>query len=262
MNEYAPAAIRAVYTAVKLLIPKAQLSGVLGDRNHTYGYHRARAVLPASDYSVKLAKDKQGDKWAASALDISLPKTEMIRVTKRLIDSANDRNDPRMEPVREFYGTTNGTSVNGRIHDGNYSWRFASADNSHLWHIHIGFIRKYANDAKALIGVAEVITGKALDMALDVNDVKTIINSDIVPAPNTNPSKTTNPEWTMATYLRKIMEGVDKLSAKSTAEYAALVAAIDQLARDGGVDPEAIKSAALAGAKQALADLTITWSAE
>src|SRR5688572_33228128 len=88
-------------------IPGCTFSGVLGDRAHTYGYHRGRNVLPTSDYSVKLPLDKGGNSKYASGLDLKFTTTQMKVVTARLRDSALDPDDPRMEPVREFYGTLN-----------------------------------------------------------------------------------------------------------------------------------------------------------
>lgn len=164
MAEYAPAAIRKLFTELDKRIPNVTLSGIVGDRAHTYGYHRARNVLPSSDYSRVLSYDKEGDGWAASAIDLSMSASNMKLLTGRLIKSAEDPDDPRMEPVREFFGTTNGSSVNGRRHDSpTGAWSFASSDSSHLWHIHISFFRKYANNEAALLGVMAVLAG--IDLA-------------------------------------------------------------------------------------------------
>jgi peptidoglycan hydrolase-like protein with peptidoglycan-binding domain len=75
-----------------------------------------------------------------------------------------------MEPVREFYGTLNGSTVVGRTHNGDYNWQFETSDNSHTWHVHLSFLRKYSNDAKALQGVAAVIIGQT-----SVKDVNPLI---------------------------------------------------------------------------------------
>jgi hypothetical protein len=72
VHEYAPAAVAGVFTRLQELRPRVHwtLAGIVGDAEHIYGYHRARAVLPTDDYSVQLAADQRGPDWAASALDI------------------------------------------------------------------------------------------------------------------------------------------------------------------------------------------------
>jgi hypothetical protein len=157
MSEYAPAAIRQLFDAIHKGIPAATLSGIIGDRAHAYGYHRARAVLPRSDYSVQVASDTRGDGWAASALDVSLPPEHMKLVTGRLIAAAKGR-DTRLRAVREFCGTTNGTVTHGYdLHSGRES--LGEWDNSHLWHVHLSIYRQFANDAAALAPIAAVMTG-------------------------------------------------------------------------------------------------------
>ena len=165
MAEYAPQALRWLGNAIVKAIPSARFSGIVGDPSHKYGYHRARNRLPKNDYSVQTGPDKAGDGWAASALDISFDSKWMKTITKRLLASAKDQNDPRLNCMREFFGTTNGSSVAGWD---TYYGRPATSDDSHLWHVHMSILRKYANDRKALAGVLSVIKGeKELDVDLD-----------------------------------------------------------------------------------------------
>jgi hypothetical protein len=153
MTEYAPAAIQNVYN--RITIGSKQMSGIIGDSAHTYGYHRCRDVLPSNDYSRQLALDKQGDGQAASALDVSFNSGDMKLVTQRLLDAAK-AGDSRLSGLREFGGTTNGSVTksydlsNG--HEGNGEW-----DSSHLWHVHLSFYRAYANDTNRLATIADVI---------------------------------------------------------------------------------------------------------
>lgn len=158
-TEYAPAAIRAVYDRLCELRPGVewQLGGILGDAGHTYGYHRARAVLPADDYSVTLRRDRGGPEWAASALDITPPDTQhQKRLTRRLARAIRDR-DPRLTAVvREVYGSVNGFEV--------WGWDLATgspqtSDDSHLWHVHLSFYRDTTARPQLLRGVADVLAG-------------------------------------------------------------------------------------------------------
>jgi hypothetical protein len=93
MTGYASEAIRGVYDRVSL--SSRQLSGIVGDAAHTYGYHRCRDVLPGDDYSRVLQLDLQGDGQAASALDIKLSPEHMTLATQRLLGAAK-RHDPRL----------------------------------------------------------------------------------------------------------------------------------------------------------------------
>lgn len=160
MGEYAPASLRWLGAQVEKKVPSARMSGIVGDSAHTYGYHRARSKLPASDYSVKLAADRSGDSSAASAIDISLSPSMMRIVTKRFMDVAKDKTDPRRKYFREFFGTLDGRTVTG--------WDTASdsatnSDSSHLWHVHVSVHRKYATSRTAAEALLTIFTGQESD---------------------------------------------------------------------------------------------------
>lgn len=160
-TEYAPDAIRwlGAQAVAKL---GGEVSGVLGDSSHTYGYHRCRNVLPSSDYSVQLPADLLGDGWAASALDISFPSAVMPVVTQRLLDSAKDRNDPRLDVVREFFGTLDHSTVTGWDC---VAYTPSTSDSSHLWHIHISILRQFSNDMAAMQQILSVLTGEPVSQS-------------------------------------------------------------------------------------------------
>lgn len=172
MSEYAPGAIMSLFSHTQQIAPDLglQLGGVLGDASHTYGYHRARAVLASDDYSVEQADDKLGDTWAASALDLT-PSTQTGQrlMTQRLID-ATAKNDPRLLPIREFFGSVDGANVTGRDVRGHYA---VTSDSSHLWHVHLSIYRRYATSAAALLPVAQVIAG--------IDPADTTVTGDPVP---------------------------------------------------------------------------------
>lgn len=158
MSARAPEAIYGLWSAIKKAVPDAVLSGIVGDAAHSFGYHLARRDLPASDYSVRLGKDKLGASDCASALDVSLGPTLMKALTLRLLRAAQ-ANDPRLHALREFAGTLNGSQVTAydlSSHGYSYGW-----DPSHLWHVHLSFYRAYADSTKDLLPIADVIAGKA-----------------------------------------------------------------------------------------------------
>jgi len=157
MAEYAPAALRGLYDLIKAGLPSAEMSGIVGDTAHTYGYHRCRNVVPGGDYSRQHNLDQQGDGWAAAALDVKLPPDQMRAVTARLISAAKAR-DSRLRAVREFCGTTDGVRTHGfDLSNGRES--VGEWDDSHLWHVHLSFYRAHVNDAAALNPIAAVMVG-------------------------------------------------------------------------------------------------------
>lgn len=160
MAEYAPAAIRGLYDRIKVAYPAAQLSGIVGNPiTHTRGYHRSRNWIrnygSGSDYSVQRADDLVGDGDAASALDITLPPADMARMSQRLLDLGYAR-DPRVQVLREFFGTVDSRRVIGLDFR---DVRAVTSDASHLWHVHVSVLRRYATDANALNQVAAAIVG-------------------------------------------------------------------------------------------------------
>lgn len=175
MGEYAPDAIRWLGEQVVAALG-GEIAGIVGDPSHTYGYHRCRNVLPATDYSVLLREDKLGDGFAASALDIKLPPETMKVVTRRLMDSARDVNDPRLNCVREFYGTLDGQSVAG--YDCVYRVD-ATSDRSHIWHVHLSILREFAGSQAQLAHVLAVIRGDLLPPVEGDDDMFGIPPTDI-----------------------------------------------------------------------------------
>ncbi len=158
----APGGIERLWQDVHNAVPVAQLGGIVGDPNHSFGYHLARNQLPGSDYSVQLPADRRGPGDAASALDITLPPGHMKLLTSRLVKAAQ-KNDPRLKAVREFCGTLNGwQTYPWQVHPNSASEGVGSWDDSHLWHIHISFLREFCDNYAALAPVVKVLAGKPL----------------------------------------------------------------------------------------------------
>jgi len=160
MSAVAPAAIYSLWNKVHAYIPSAELSGIVGDVAHSFGYHLARRDLPGNDYSVQLNLDQQGSSANASALDVSLSPDLMKLVTGRLINAAKKK-DPRLRALREFCGTTDGYTTHNYDLSNGYEG-FGEWDDSHLWHVHLSFYRAYADNAAALAPIADVMAGKPL----------------------------------------------------------------------------------------------------
>lgn len=145
----------------------ADSMGTRGNTSHTSGYHRSRnwvlkvSARKASDYSVQLAVDKQGDPNWTCAVD-GTPgswgtpenRRRMIVATGNLINAAK-AHDPRLAAVREIAGTLDGKHV--------VTWDCSRNafkdpfDSSHLDHYHVSLYRGMA--ANDHTGIFEVIAG-------------------------------------------------------------------------------------------------------
>jgi hypothetical protein len=142
------------------LIPGVLLGGIYANKS---GYHNTRAANLASwptNYSIRFPLDlERGPADKARAIDLTMSAANMKLYTSRLVAAA-DRNDPRMRPVRSFYGTVDGVNVVGRIRDDDTGpYRKATSDVSHTWHDHISFWCAYCADWTALAGVLSVLAG-------------------------------------------------------------------------------------------------------
>lgn len=148
-----------MWTEAQAAIPGVRLGGIWAAKS---GYHNTvdnnQSTWPGN-YSIRLRLDLDGPQTKARALDLTMSAAEMAKRTQRLLDAAA-RRDPRLRAVREFYGTTNGRSVVGRIKDSaTGAWRSSTSDSSHLWHIHVSIFTKHCNDRTALADVMSVLSG-------------------------------------------------------------------------------------------------------
>lgn len=169
MSDREPQAIRALWNAIHEGLPRAQLSGIVGDpTTHFFGYHRSRdwnikfGEDGADDYSVVLARDKKGEGDCASALDVTMPPDLMKEVSARLL-AAGQADDERLFAMREFFGTVDGVRVTGwdrHNPDDAHDDTPTTSDDSHLFHVHLSFYREFADDADALAPIASVFTGE------------------------------------------------------------------------------------------------------
>jgi hypothetical protein len=149
---------------------QAQLGGIYANKS---GYHNYRNNLSSSDYSVEeVANDRKGSAYYSNGIDLTLNDSDMQLYSKRL-QKAFKNKDPRLyvngEPaVREFIGTLDGNTVycymltggvaQGVGSDSGEDW---GRDESHLWHIHLSFIRKFGDVWQIFSGVLSILMGEA-----------------------------------------------------------------------------------------------------
>lgn len=138
----------------KKLEPKAKLGGTFANKA---GYHNVPKNLRAGDYSLRYGRGNAA--WCA-AIDLTLPLAEMKRYSARLLKSGLDPKDPRLNYLREFFGNVDGNQiVDGFDFQSNTR---VSSDKSHLWHIHISFMRAYVADPACYRALMSVLRGETV----------------------------------------------------------------------------------------------------
>ncbi len=158
-----------LWLRLRELEPSSQLGGTYADKS---GYHntrdRNRQRWPGN-YSIREAEDQGGPGDKCAALDWTFPNAQrgdystIAKYTKRLLASGKDKDDPRLDGLREFYGQ----SDTDRAVEG-WDCRHlvnVTSDDSHLWHLHFSFDRdKVASAAgrKVMENLLSVLAGETL----------------------------------------------------------------------------------------------------
>lgn len=154
-----------LWLAFKQLEPSVKLGGIYADKP---GFHNTGAANKArwpGNYSIRDKINQSGLGWThASALDLTFPDAQrgdyktINRYTRRLVDAALDDNDPRLDMILfEFYGQADtDREVEGY---NEYREQFVTSDPSHLWHIHMSFIRSKVGDWWGMWALYTVLAG-------------------------------------------------------------------------------------------------------
>lgn len=145
------------------LEPGSQLGGIYANKS---GYHNTRNANPPGNYSVRDAQDRRGPADKAAAIDWTFPNAQrgdyrtIAKYCQRLMASGKDRNDPRLDGWREFYGQTDSDrAVEGW--DCRYL-REVTSDNSHLWHIHLSETRELVESWPNKDALLSVLKGESV----------------------------------------------------------------------------------------------------
>lgn len=129
------------------LEPKSELGGIYAAKR---GFHSSGAYNQAhypDNYSIRDTINRSGLGWTkASALDWTFPDAQsgkyatIDKYTSRLLASAVNPSDPRLDLILfEFYGQAdNDSHVEGY---NEFREDEVTSDSSHLWHIHMSFVR-------------------------------------------------------------------------------------------------------------------------
>jgi hypothetical protein len=255
-DEMAAPSLNVLANNIKAFYPGAGV-WVRGDNSHLRGYHRSRRWIQESvyctdhSYSVtRTSGDKSGgnSNWAC-AMDIALPHAELTAMCQRL-DAACRAG--KLEKITEWYGNLgNDNTVDGWD---NISNRPASADSSHLTHLHMSFDRGRANEDHG--DLFAILTGD--DMAYDRNTAWMmqgyLENDDPVVVPQTDAAGSP-PEFSVPNLPKQQLDrmesklGTLSIPAPAPVDIPALVAALVPALR-----PE-MEAAAAAAVRQVLGTL-------
>lgn len=188
MTTRSPGALEGIYTAIRASdqFDSMRRGGIVGDLAHRRrgGYHISCEDQPSSNYSRQAPADRRGRMDIARAIDISLNPSDMKRMTTRLMNAckanhANADAEPRIEPLREFFGTLDGRNVTGwnRYKTGR-DIGYVTSDSSHLWHVHLSIFTDYADDPTKMAGIIDILLGVPLNQPLPKPDE----GDDVTPA--------------------------------------------------------------------------------
>lgn len=145
------------------LEPGSSFGGTYANKR---GYHNIRKQLPSTDYSVQLEADKQGRDDLSAAIDWTFPDAQeadydtIIVYSDRLLRSGLNLDDTRLDGWREFYGQAD----LDRYIEG-YDFQLgerATADKSHLWHIHLSELRENTESFENKEKLLAVLKGESL----------------------------------------------------------------------------------------------------
>lgn len=153
-----------LWQQLQALEPDSALGGTYADKP---GYHNQRNALPSYDYSVcDRPPDDGGPGDVCAAIDWTFYDAQrgdystISKYTKRLLASAKDLDDPRLNGWREFYGNADDDSyVEG------WDCRYycaATSDSSHLWHIHISENRDQTRSMDNKVALLSVLKGESV----------------------------------------------------------------------------------------------------
>lgn len=147
------------------LEPKSELSGIYGDKPGFHNTGKRNQSKWPGNYSVRDKINQSGPGMThGSAIDWTFRDAQggdydtIIKYTSRLVKSALDKNDPRLDLILfEFYGQSDhDLQVEGY---NEYYEKLVTSDPSHLWHMHMSFIRSKCGDFWGMWALLTVLAG-------------------------------------------------------------------------------------------------------
>lgn len=142
--------------------PTWRLGGIYADKRCYHNTVNANLAKWPNSYCIRVPLDLVNfNRDKARGIDWTMSSDKMKLYTGRLQAAALHPEDNRLNAMREFYGTLDGTTVYGLMQDQpGGPWRFAQSDKSHLWHIHGGIFTAFVNDWNKLRPINSVLSGQ------------------------------------------------------------------------------------------------------
>ncbi len=131
--------------------------GAAGDNNHLYGRHRSYAWDDVSRYCTNPrygttdGRDQGGNRDWYRACDVGITGQALYDASHRIDALVRSGGAPG---IAEWFGTFDGQTVVGW-----FEGRPSTSDDSHLYHLHIGFWNESADNAALMQLVYATITG-------------------------------------------------------------------------------------------------------
>lgn len=146
------------------LEPTSQLGGIAAAKRgfHSSGQYNLNNY--PGDYSIRDPANRRGAwRTTCAALDWTFPEAhqrDYRRIAfymQRLLASARDPNDPRLDVLFEFFGQAD---TDDHVEGWNeYQDRDATSDPSHWFHIHFSALREYCDNFWAMWQILTVLMG-------------------------------------------------------------------------------------------------------
>lgn len=148
-------------------VGSATESGIVGDIFHTTGYHVSREDNPAGNFSIVRVDDRAGcgPDNAAAAVDMTFTRTsDLVECHLRLRELYKARSTHPAARYLNAWDGWDGVGDAGRydVAQGGVSY----ANDTHKWHIHLEFRRRYVEDMEAMRAVLAVVLGRDGEMEL------------------------------------------------------------------------------------------------
>lgn len=154
-----------LWLRLKELESATKLGGIYANKSGFHNTGNANKSRWPGNYSIRDKVNQSGPGMThASALDWTFPDAQrekyatIDKYTSRLLSSALDPNDPRLDLVLfEFYGQADSDDdVEGY---NEYREDYVTSDKSHLWHIHKSFLRSKCGDFWGMWALLTVLMG-------------------------------------------------------------------------------------------------------
>lgn len=164
--EYEPAPLAAFNAKLRAFFghSKSQ-TGSKGDNKHLKGRHRSRnwdlysRYCTNRSYATTDPRDIRGPGDALRATDVGIQGTALYAASIRL-DAAVRAG--KLPGIAEWFGTKDGQSVVGW-----FEGHASTSDDSHLWHLHLGYWTESTLDPALFEALYPIITGEDMDTRQD-----------------------------------------------------------------------------------------------